>query len=740
MPDVGTLDVVGSSTVLTENGQISGGTLTVNNPVPGASSPAPGTLVLTNSTNNYLATILSDGTLSISSAGCIGTGPLQFLGNKDGSTMVFANSMTLSNDLYFPVIGQKAIWFDTEGNNVALTGQLYPATTKYYSVAMYKVGSGILNLAAGDTTGMASTKGNWYVNQGTLELSGVANYYSAVGQGDIQVSAGAAIQLANAQLGYSNDQTSSADPLGYVQLNSGSASITTGATLIASGTSSYANGNIEVALNYNSNNNVNNKGTANPYAVGNVYIQTVNASDVLSIQNSVKQYDAGASDINNNYGNAVKTGAKTYASDPNKLVTIHLSGPGIVQLQSGGNTSNETFGGEWSVESGVLQVGPYQQSYDNSSSDYWSGPAGQLLNALGFKTLDNQTYNGSGSVQGDPDMPNGVTVHGGGMFAVAVDQVNLNQSLNYSQTTANATPSYLRNPITLSGGTLAATGYEMTFNVGVPDAPFGLGGGNLNSTPVTAKLGGDFIVSAGTSTIATYDTIGGTGPRMVQLLGGSRLLSNSTAAYAAGTLITYNTIWGGTLNVDGGTAGGGEFDLMRDSGGSVSVAPGAQINILNGASVKLLDLTTDLEYSNQGTQYQTSQSEEPAGAVSDPYGGLYDSTSHNSVNITGNAGSHLVFSRSADLTYHGNISGGLDVTQSGSEVVLLDGDNTFTGGTTVSGGTLELASSTALLAGSSLTVGDASALCQGSPRSSIAQPSPCRNRARWPSWRPASRR
>lgn len=102
-----------------------------------------------------------------------------------------------------------------------------------------------------------------------------------------------------------------------------------------------------------------------------------------------------------------------------------------------------------------------------------------------------------------------------------------------------------------------------------------------------------------------------------------------------------------------------------------------------------------MEYSDQGTQYQTSQSEEPTGAVSDPYGGLYDSGPGRSVNITGASGSHLVFSRSANLTYHGNISGGLDVTQSGSDVVLLDGDNTFTGGATVSSGTLQLASDTA---------------------------------------------
>ena len=178
VPDIGTLDVLGSSTVWTANGQISGGTLTVNNPVPGATTPLPGMLVLTNRANNHAETVLSDGTLSINSPGCIGSGPLQFLGLEDGSTMVFANSMTLSNELDFPVTGKKAIWFDTQANNVTLTGQLVPATTKYYSVDMYKVGSGLLNLAAGDTTNMAATKGNWHVNQGTLELSGVTSYYT----------------------------------------------------------------------------------------------------------------------------------------------------------------------------------------------------------------------------------------------------------------------------------------------------------------------------------------------------------------------------------------------------------------------------------------------------------------------------------------------------------------------------------------------------------------------------------
>ncbi len=62
--------------------------------------------------------------------------------------------------------------------------------------------------------------------------------------------------------------------------------------------------------------------------------------------------------------------------------------------------------------------------------------------------------------------------------------------------------------------------------------------------------------------------------------------------------------------------------------------------------------------------------------------------SHNSVNFTGTNG-HLVFSRTANITYRGDISGGIDLTQSGTGAVVLTGTNTYTGKTVVDGpGTL----------------------------------------------------
>ena len=723
-PQGGNLDVAGSNTVLTLTGLVTGqGTLT---------KVGSGTLVLGNTGNNVVFA-LGTGTIAISNPADIGSNAFNFIGKSDGGCLQFQNSMTLSNNINLPTIGQKAAWFDTQGNNVTFTGNFIPPNDTYNTVAIYKIGSGTLNFAGAQPG--PGNMGDVNVNQGVLELStavtslnGPASSLGGSSGDYITVRPTGTLLLAGVQLGSYADLPGNATSLPTIELSSGTSAATTyGGTLLGSGSSVYSNGDITVALNYTGSNATNapvTGGTATAYSASSVGIGTLHAGDVLSIQNAVRQTDAGDADayVNNNYGNAVKTGPTTYASDTgqggkgNKLVTINVTGPGIVQLQSGGVTSDETFGGAWSVgsgapHSGTLEIGPYMT---NVNSTNWSGPQGQLLNALGFETLDGQTYNGTSTVQGDPDMPNAVTLNSGGMLVVAVDQVNMNYLL--SATTAftvapdgtvsggtgnygvNGTPDYLRNPIVLSGGTLAASGYEVTFGT---QSYTNAGGGTTNiplvmssTTLVTAKLGGDFTVCAGTSTIDTYDPVGNTGARTVELLGGSRTLSNSTAAYTAGATLTYNTTWNGVLNVDGGAAlSGGTFALLRDAGGgTVTVSNSAQINVLHKATVLV--------------------------AGSDPYATLYDGSSGNSVNFNGGTGGgHLVFDSSAStLTYAGNISGNLDLAQDGSGLLVLSSaDNTYNGGTTVNSGTLEVVDSGALPYASGLTVAAGGTVIFSSP-------------------------
>ena len=141
-----------------------------------------GTLVLTNSVNSINQFDLSVGTVAITQPACLGTNEIIFMGTKDGSSLQFRNSMTFPNEMQIPVIGNKAIWFDTQGNNVNLTGAFSEVTSSYNTVDLYKIGSGTLNFASSQP-GTAPI-GTLYVNQGMAEFSSSpasGNYHTPLG-------------------------------------------------------------------------------------------------------------------------------------------------------------------------------------------------------------------------------------------------------------------------------------------------------------------------------------------------------------------------------------------------------------------------------------------------------------------------------------------------------------------------------------------------------------------------------
>ena len=73
----------------------------------------------------------------------------------------------------------------------------------------------------------------------------------------------------------------------------------------------------------------------------------------------------------------------------------------------------------------------------------------------------------------------------------------------------------------------------------------------------------------------------------------------------------------------------------------------------------------------------------------------------------GTGGGHLVFARSATMSYGGNISGNLDLALEGdsSLLILSSTNNNYTNGTDVEAGTLEVLATGGLPNGSALTVG-----------------------------------
>jgi len=415
---------------------------------------------------------------------------------------------------------------DTNGGNLELSGAL---TSAYNVFAITKIGSGTLTLSGPDSNPPGYFHGNVDVQAGTLRLNTINSAgYTAIGDGSVKVEQGATFQVDNITYGIPSS--------GYFDLYKGS-------TLLGSGAASLQYGNVAVVAN----------SSPNPSNV--VDLKTSATGDVLTLASAVQQYSTDYSKPTN--------------------ATIRVSGPGRVVLQSGGISSQSTYGGDWQLSSGVLQIGPVEPDYMPLPSPGYNGPHGEPLNALGFKVPATQLHGGNDA---DPDLPNAITVNGG-ILAIAVDAHNTNPT--NTGFPVNPTPDYIRNPVILAGGKIAATGYEVTYN-----ADPGLGEGIPNSIPVVARFGGSFTIAAGTSQVLTYDPVGGTDARTVELVGGTRTITNDSPGFNANDVITSSTNWVGTLQVDAGGTSGGSFNIKRE-GGTVSVAPGAELDILTGATVNV---------------------------------------------------------------------------------------------------------------------------------------------------------
>ena len=190
----------------------------------------------------------------------------------------------------------------------------------------------------------------------------------------------------------------------------------------------------------------------------------------------------------------------------------------------------------------------------------------------------------------------------------------------------------------------------------------------------------DTTVSAGTMVLGAGAVL--TSPNVNLLTGGT--LSLSTAALANDAL----NINGGTLQVTGIAlnslpntiaygANGGTFDIVAAANTfSISQAL-AGAGSLTKIGAGTLALTGDNTYSG-GTTIS-------AGTLQLGNGGTTGSVAGNILN-----NAILAFNRSNALTFGGVISGTGAVQQNGAGTTILTADNTYTGGTTINAGTLQL--------------------------------------------------
>ncbi|MCE0496604.1 MAG: autotransporter-associated beta strand repeat-containing protein, partial [Methylacidiphilales bacterium] len=199
--------------------------------------------------------------------------------------------------------------------------------------------------------------------------------------------------------------------------------------------------------------------------------------------------------------------------------------------------------------------------------------------------------------------------------------------------------------VTISGGTLVMDGTTPTIDAGVS---------NTVTIDSTLQLNETTTITQGEDTL-NLGTVTGPGGLIIDTTGGLTVGITSAASYTGATTLEAS----GQLGLPGGTAASSGFDLTTSSV-YLGIAGNETINNLSGS-----------------------------GGYVDIYGYTFTV-----VNTTNN-------------TFAGTINGdggSLVVNSTNDSTLVLSGDNTYTGGTTVSGGILEISSQSNIGAGG-LTLG-----------------------------------
>lgn len=364
----------------------------------------------------------------------------------------------------------------------------------------------------------------------------------------------------------------------------------------------------------------------------------------------------------NVYGGGTTIGAGT--------ISVSSSGNlGLGAVTIDGGALQTTAGG---VYTNTLRVGAGTLNAAAGTSITWSGNIGNAPSAgRGGGQL---TVTGGGTVQ-LTDVANsysgGTTVVGNSVVVAASDVV-LGQP-GGGITLGDAS----------SGGTLGIT----------------TGGTLTTARTITLGAGGGILDTQGTAVATASGDIGGIGA----------LTKNGTGTL---TLSGGNTYAGGTV-VNAGTLAAAAADVFGSGG--MQVGAGATLDLngwnqtlasLSGAGTVLLAAATaDSGSDNTSTTFSGSISgtgrltksgagtltltgaNNYSGGTTVNAGTLAGDTASLQGNITNNA--QLQFNQAAAGTYTGVISGSGTLTKTGAGTLTVTGANTYTGGTTVSAGTLQ---------------------------------------------------
>jgi fibronectin-binding autotransporter adhesin len=408
-------------------------------------------------------------------------------------------------------------------------------------------------------------------------------------------------------------------------------------------------------------------------ATGGSYVLSSTLSTLSSTANLVLQ---ATNDI------IFKTNLSLAASTSASNGSITLTAGNAIQMN--GNSLSTTGGsilmtagaggmtlGNLSAGSGTITLGLSAANgiIAQSSGTSIAGTGGLVFNGGTLQLTQTNGYSG------------GTTVSGGTLALIGSGTAGVSGSaITVGSGAALDVQNTLPNAVTLSGGTL-----ETTTGNGVVNGAVMLSGSGIFTTGASgAVLTVDGIVSGSTPVSAL--TVNG--PGTVVLTG-------------------VNTYGGGTTLASGSTLSGNTDSLVGDftNNGTLVFNQAS-----NGAYGGAISGTGQVVKQNTGT-LTFSAAQSYSGSTSVVGGVLQGDTNSLQGNITLSGATGLVFDQASAGTFNGAIGGAGAVTKLNTGTLTFSTAQLYTGGTTVSGGTLALSGSgTAGASSGAVTVGSGAAL------------------------------
>jgi autotransporter-associated beta strand protein len=684
----GTAGSLGTAGTVTDNGTLAfnlSGNTTVSTTITGIGNltqAGTGTTILTANNGYSGTTTITAGTLQVGNGGTTGSVGTSSIADSGTLTYDLSNNTTITN----AITGSGTVENVFLGTTQTLTN--VTGFTGTYAVSTNEVNAAVAGLALPTGTNLgantfdtiitvANTNTSFtpykvfnttYTGTPILEIDGNVVSNGTASVGGTLTSYNTNITLGGGYLWSLFDGTTTTgfntltDANSYVLGGNSNITVAPGLTVTQSG-----------ALSGSGNLTIQEQCAVSPCNASTVILTANNTyTGTTTIANGTVQVGNGGTTGTLGAGNITDNGNLTYNLSSNTTVGGSITGTGNLSQAGAGTTilaANNNYSGTTNITAGTLQVGN-----GGSTGSLGTGNVTDTAN-LTFNSSGNSTVFGCLSGNG--------TLTQNGIGVVDIGGANTTLSNTFNGT------------VTINAGTLIGDGGNTGFGalgngttITVNSGGTLEAGANTNGLVGTAQSA-NIILNSGslmtTSSNSTADTLG-----RLTLNGGTLAdqgsVSGNGAAYGAWYLTQNVTVSANsTISAVGVTfdqSGGTNFNIASGDqllvSGTFIYGPSASNTGMNLVGPGTMVLTGNNNYTGATTI--------SSGTLQVGNGGTTGSLGTGAVVDNGN----LIFNLSSTTTAPGAISGTGNLSQVGTGTTILAANNTYTGTTTISSGTLQV--------------------------------------------------